>query len=153
MPLPGSTELALSFLIGCTVKATLVLTLAAVAARAMRRGSASTRQHAWALGIACSLALPIFTILLPSWHSATLGSAARFWTAAHMAGGSVHIQRLPSTVIDAAAASPLSGTRTLCTPTLTSRRPDLALATVAPRARRPASHWMATPVWSPCTSG
>ena len=109
MPLPGSTELALSFLIGCTVKATLVLTLAAVAARAMRRGSAATRHHAWALGIACSLALPIFTILLPAWHSATLGSAARFWTAAHVAGGSVNVQKLPSTVIDAAAASPLSG--------------------------------------------
>ena len=84
---PGSPELALSFLIGCTVKATMVLALTAVAARAMRSGSAAMRHHAWALGIACALALPLFTLLLPSWHSATLGSAARFWGAAHASGG------------------------------------------------------------------
>lgn len=106
---PGSLELALSFMIGCTVKATLVLALTAVAARAMRGGSAAMRHHAWALGIACSLALPMLTLLLPSWHSATLGNAARFWSAAHAAGGNVTLPKLPSTVIDAAAASPLSG--------------------------------------------
>jgi TonB family protein len=109
MHLPGSTELALSFLIGCAVKTTFVLALTAAVARALRHGSAATRHHAWALGIACSLALPIFTLLLPSWHSATLGNAARFWTAAHAAGGSATLPKLPSTVIDAAAASPLSG--------------------------------------------
>ncbi len=106
---PGSPELALSFLVGCTVKATLVLMLTAVAARAMRRGSAALRHHAWSLGIACALALPLFTLLLPSWHSATLGNAARLWSAAHAAPGSVNFQKLPSTVIDAAAASPFSG--------------------------------------------
>ena len=106
---PGSPELALSFLVGCTVKATLVLMLTAVAARAMRRGSAALRHHAWALGIACALALPLFTLLLPSWHSATLGNAARLWSAAHAAPGSVNFKKLPSTVIDAAAASPFSG--------------------------------------------
>ena len=106
---PGSSELALSFLIGCTVKATLVLALTAVAARAMRRSSAAMRHHAWALGIACSLVLPALTLLLPSWRSATLGSAARFWSAAHPAGGNASLPKLPSTVIDAAAASPLSG--------------------------------------------
>ena len=83
--------------------------LTAVAARAMRRGSAALRHHAWALGIACALALPLFTLLLPSWHSATLSNAARFWSAAHAAGGIVTPPKLPSTVIDAAAASPLSG--------------------------------------------
>ncbi len=106
---PGSPELALSFLVGSTVKATLVLMLTAVAARAMRRGSATLRHHAWSLGIACALALPLFTLLLPSWHSATLGNAARLWSAAHAAPGSVNFQKLPSTVIDAAAASPFSG--------------------------------------------
>ncbi|HEY6946110.1 MAG TPA: M56 family metallopeptidase [Candidatus Acidoferrum sp.] len=106
---PGSSELALSFLIGCTVKATFVLTLAAIAARAMRNSSAAMRHHAWAIGIACSLALPVLTILLPSWHSATLSNAARFWGAAHAVGGDVTLPKLPSTVIDAAVASPLSG--------------------------------------------
>ena len=106
---PLSSELALSFLIACALKATLVLGLAAIAARAMRRDSAATRHHAWALGIACSLALPLFTILLPSWHSATLGSAARFWTAAHAAGGIATLPKSPSMVIDAAMGSPFSG--------------------------------------------
>lgn len=105
---PVSSELALSFLIACAVKATLVLTLTAVVAWIMRNVSAATRHHAWALGIACSLALPVLTVLLPSWHSATLGSAARFWNAAHVAGGNVALPKLPSTVIDAAVASPLS---------------------------------------------
>jgi len=105
----GSPELALSFLVGCSVKATLVLMLTAVAARAMRRRSAALRHHAWALGITCSLALPLFTLLFPSWHSATLGNAARFWGAAHAAGGNVTLPKLPSMVIDAAAALPFSG--------------------------------------------
>jgi TonB family protein len=106
---PLSSELALSFLIACVVKATFVLALTAVVAWIMRGGSAATRHHAWAIGIACSLALPIFTLLLPSWHSATLGNAAGFWTAAHAARGNVPVPKLPSTVIDAAMASPLSG--------------------------------------------
>ena len=105
----GTPELTLSFLIGCTVKATLVLTLAASVARASRNGSAAMRHHAWALGIACSLALPILTLLLPSWHSATLGNAAKLWGTGHAAGESANFQKLPSTVIDAAAASPLAG--------------------------------------------
>ena len=105
----GSSELALSFLIGCTVKATFVLTLAAIAARAMRNRSAATRHHGWVLGIASSLALPILTLLLPSWRSATLGNVAKFWDVPHAAGGNLNFQKLPSTVIDAAVASPLTG--------------------------------------------
>ena len=104
----GTSELAMSFLIGCAVKATLVLALSAVVVWAMRRGSAAMRHHAWALGIACSLALPLLTLLLPSWRSATLGNAAKFWGAAHAAGANGNFQKLPSTVIDAAAASPLT---------------------------------------------
>ncbi|HKW63011.1 MAG TPA: M56 family metallopeptidase [Candidatus Acidoferrum sp.] len=104
-----SPELTLSFLIGCAVKATFLLTLAGVVAWAIRNSSAAMRHHAWALGIACSLGLPILTLILPSWHSATLGSAARLWGAAHAAGGSANFQKLPSTVIDAAVASPLAG--------------------------------------------
>lgn len=105
----GSSELALSFLIGCAVKATIVVALAAIAASALRSRSAAVRHHAWALGIVCSLALPILTLLLPSWHSATLGSAARLWSAPHAAAGNINFQKLPSTVIDAAAGSLLTG--------------------------------------------
>src|SRR5215467_15915628 len=106
---PASSELALTFLAGCAVKATFILTVAALFARAMRNGSAAMRHHAWALGIACSMALPLLTFLVPSWHSAALGNAAKLWGTAHPAPGNVHFQNLPSTVIDAAAASPLTG--------------------------------------------
>lgn len=109
MHLLGSPELALSFLIGCALKATFVLTLAAIVAWAMHSSSAAMRHYAWVLGIACSLALPMLTLLLPSWHSATLGNAAKLWGAAHAAGGGANLQKLPSTVINAAAASPLAG--------------------------------------------
>ena len=105
----GTSALTLSLLIGCAVKATLLLTLAAIVAHAIRNGSAAMRHHAWSLGIACSLGLPLLTLLLPSWHSATLGTATRLWGAAHAAGGSANFQKLPSTVIDAAAASPFAG--------------------------------------------
>jgi TonB family protein len=109
MHLLGSSQLAMSFLIGCTVKATFVLALAAIVARAMRNRSAAMRHHAWTLGIACSLALPMLTLLLPSWRSATLGNVAKFWGPAHAGGGNVNFQKLPSMVIDAAAASPFAG--------------------------------------------
>jgi len=105
----GSPELTLSLLMGSAVKATFVLALTAIVARAMRNGSAATRHHAWVLGIACSLALPSLTLLLPSWRSATLGNAVKLFGAAHTAGGSANFQKLPFTVIDAAAASPFAG--------------------------------------------
>lgn len=109
MNLFGNPALALSFLIGCFVKATLFLTLSAGLAYALRGRSAAVRHHVWALGIAGSLVLPLLTLTLPSWHSATLGGAAKLWGAAHAAPGSVNFQKLPSTVIDAVAASPLAG--------------------------------------------
>src|SRR5215831_6078846 len=105
----GSSELTLSLLIGSAVKTTFVLTLAGIVARAMRNGSAAMRHHTWALGIVCSMAIPILTLVLPSWHSATLSNAAKFWTTARAARGSVNLQKLPSTVIDAATASPFTG--------------------------------------------
>jgi len=105
----GSPELTLSLLVGSAVKATFALALTAIVARATRNSSAAMRHHAWVLGIACSLALPSLTLLLPSWHSATLGNAAKLLGAARAAGGSANFQKLPSTVIDAAAASRFTG--------------------------------------------
>ncbi|HYL83378.1 MAG TPA: M56 family metallopeptidase [Candidatus Angelobacter sp.] len=103
------TEAALLFLLGCTVKATILLTLTAITAYALRRRSAAVRHHVWALGILSAMALPLLMVLLPSWHSATLGNAARLWGPAHATAANPDSQRLPSMVIDAAAASPLSG--------------------------------------------
>jgi TonB family protein len=109
MNMPGSSEAGLWLLLGCSVKATVLLTLTAGTAYALRGRSAAVRHHVWALGIVSAMALPIMTVLLPSWHSATLGNAARFWGPAHATAENQNFQRLPSMVIDAAAASPLSG--------------------------------------------
>ena len=109
MNMPGSSEAGLWLLLGCSVKATVLLTLTAGTAYALRGRSAAVRHHVWALGIVSAMAVPIMTVLLPSWHSATLGNAARFWGPAHATAENPNFQRLPSMVIDAAAASPLSG--------------------------------------------
>jgi TonB family protein len=109
MNLLSSSEFAVSFLIGCSVKATLLLALTAGTAYALRRRSAAVRHHVWALGIAGSMALPLLTLLLPAWRSTALANAARLWGPAHAVAKNDTVQRLPSMVVDAAAASPLSG--------------------------------------------
>ena len=108
MNLLSSSELALSFLIGCTVKATLLLALTAGAGYSLRHRSAAERHHVWALGIAGSLALPLLTLLLPSWHSTALGNAAKLWSPTHAAVQKTAFPTLPSNVVDAVTASPLS---------------------------------------------
>ena len=109
MHLPSTSQLALWFLLGCTVKTTLLLGLAATAAGFLRHHSATSRHYAWALGIASSIALPLLALVLPSWHSATLGSAARLLGPGHAAMKESTFQRWPALSIDAAAASPFSG--------------------------------------------
>ena len=99
----------MSFLIGCTMKATLLLALTAGAGYALRHRSAAVRHHLWALGIAGSLALPLLALLLPSWHSTALGNAAKLWSPTHAAVPKTAFPTLPSMMIDAATASPLSG--------------------------------------------
>ena len=76
MNLLSTSLLALWFLLSSTVKTTVLLGLAAGGAYLLRHHSAARRHYVWALGIASSIALPLPTLLLPSWHSATLGNAA-----------------------------------------------------------------------------
>lgn len=109
MNLLSSPELALSFLFGCTFKATLFMALTAGAAYALRRYSAAVRHHVWTLGIVGSLTLPLLTLLLPSWHSTALGNAAKLWGPAHAAAQNPAFPKLPGMTIDAATASPFSG--------------------------------------------
>lgn len=109
MNLPSTSQLALWFLLSCTAKTTLLLGLAASAAYLLRHHSATRRHYVWALGMASSMALPLLMLLLPSWHSATLGSVARFLGTGHAAVKNLTFQGLPSMVIDAGTTSPLSG--------------------------------------------
>jgi hypothetical protein len=53
---------------------TILLIFACSAASAARRRSAAFRHLVWAVGILGTLTLPLVTLLLPAWHSATLGN-------------------------------------------------------------------------------
>ena len=75
----SSSELSFAFLVACSVKATILLIFAWIAASAARRRSAAFRHLVWAAGILGSLILPLVTLLLPAWHSAALGNAAGYW--------------------------------------------------------------------------
>jgi len=104
----AGSELALAFLISCWAKATLVLSGAWFIVIALRRrSSAAQRHHIWAAAILASLALPFFSLLLPTWHSATLGSAAALWMPTRANATTPTSHTIPSVIVDAVAASPV----------------------------------------------
>src|SRR2546427_7059928 len=107
MTLLGGAQPALGFLFACSVKATVLFVLTILTVGLLRRRSAALRHHVWAVGILASLALPVFTFLLPAWHSTALGDAAGFLRPAHPVVAHPNSQSLPSMVVDAASASPL----------------------------------------------
>jgi TonB family protein len=104
----AGSELALAFLISCWAKATLVLSGAWFIVIALRRrSSAAQRHHIWAAAILASLALPFFSLLLPTWHSATLGSAAALWMPTRANATTPTSHTIASVIVDAVAASPV----------------------------------------------
>jgi hypothetical protein len=50
------------------LKATLLLGLAALAVRALKRGSAASRHFVWTLGLASALVLPLLGSVVPAWE-------------------------------------------------------------------------------------
>ncbi len=109
MNLLGSSELVLAFLIACATKVTLIFILASLAVAALRGQSAALRHRAWAAGILSSLALPLFMLLLPAWHSAALGGAAALWRPANTMRTAAGSENLPAMIVNATLASPLFG--------------------------------------------
>jgi TonB family protein len=107
MSMLANSGLALAFLIACFAKATILLVCAWIIAMALRRSSSAMRHHVWAAAILASLALPFFTLLLPSWHSATLGSAAALWSPTRASATTSASHAIPSIIVDAVAASPV----------------------------------------------
>ena len=100
-------ELEFAFFLACCGKATILLACAWIVVIAPRqRFSAAQRHHVWAAAILCSLALPLFTLLLPAWHSATLGSAAALWSPARTNATNSSSYAIPSIIVNAVAASP-----------------------------------------------
>jgi TonB family protein len=102
----ANSDLALAFLISCWAKATLLLAGAGLMVFALRqRSSAAQRHHLWAAAILASLALPFFSLLLPTWRSVTLGSAATLWIPAGASTTSSGSEAIPSVIITAASGS------------------------------------------------
>ena len=102
----ANSELALTFLIACCAKATILLACAWTTVIALRRRSSALRHHVWAAAILALLVLPFLALLLPAWHSSALGSAAALWSPAHANTASSNSYAIPSIIIEAVAASP-----------------------------------------------
>jgi len=113
MPTPDNLQSALAFLIACFAKVTILLVCAWIIAMPLRRSSSAMRHHVWAAAILASLALPLFALLLPAWHSTTLGTAAALWSPAPAISNSSSSHAIPSVVVDADAASPVFNKLTL----------------------------------------
>src|SRR4051812_34059862 len=67
-------------LVGSTVRATILLAFACVAAALLRRASAAVRHRVWALALCGLIAVPVAS-LLPGWQLPRLAAPARFATA------------------------------------------------------------------------
>src|SRR5258708_11951619 len=98
-------ELALTFFLACCAKATILLACAWITVLALRQRSSALRHHVWAAAILASLALPFFALMLPAWHSTTLGSAAVLWSPSHANAAGSNSYAIPSIFVDAVAAS------------------------------------------------
>jgi TonB family protein len=96
-------EQGLAFFAACCAKATILLAGAWLIVVAFRQRSSALRHHIWTAAILASLALPLFVMLLPAWHSATLGSAATFWSPAHTNAGNSISHTIPSSIINVTA--------------------------------------------------
>jgi len=96
-----TSHTALSLLIACSVKVTILLALAWVATSALRRRSAALRHQLWAIAILGALALPLLTAFLPAWHSTTLADAARHWQPSLFTTERTRASIAPATIIDA----------------------------------------------------
>jgi TonB family protein len=107
MNLLNSPETIVGFLATCAAKAIVLLTLAWIVTLALRNQSAALRHRVWAAGILSSLALPVFTLLLPGWHSTALGGATGTWNP-HATGTLASFEKLPSMIVRASMDSPIS---------------------------------------------
>ena len=59
-----------------------------------------------AVAVVTALVLPLLASLLPAWHSTALGNASRLWTPTLALPGNAASQPLPTTIVNAVAASP-----------------------------------------------
>ena len=55
-------------IIEAVLKSSVILALTFLATLALRRQSAALRHTVWTAGLLCSLALPLFSLVMPAWH-------------------------------------------------------------------------------------
>lgn len=96
---------ALTFLIACTVKITLILSLTFLVIAVLRRNSSAMRHHVWAAAILATLLLPLCVALLPAWHSTALSSTTASLASARAAAPATTVPALPTIIVNAVAAS------------------------------------------------
>jgi TonB family protein len=66
----------LAFSVACVAKVTVVWGVAAIVVACLRRAPAASRHFVWAAAVLASIALPLLTLVLPAWRSATVARAA-----------------------------------------------------------------------------
>jgi HEAT repeat protein/beta-lactamase regulating signal transducer with metallopeptidase domain len=123
------------------IKATIVLTIAAVASIALRRASAALRHLVWTLALVSALMLPVLSFALPKWQLPV-------FTVAEQA----------STVVaeEEWLSAPLTRAPSLSKPTATAATPEPA-APAAPSSpsasAAPISSWFTTVTWQQAIVG
>src|SRR5690242_4810547 len=90
-----------SFLLTCSAKATVLLAPTWVISKGLRGQSAALRHQFWALAILASLALPLLTLLLPTWRSFTLVGVAKVWHPSAVIAPSHAMSSLPAMIVEA----------------------------------------------------
>jgi TonB family protein len=105
----NSFEGAALFLIACSVKATFLLGAVWLIASATRGRSAALRHSIWAVAVLGTLALPLFSLLMPKWHSAALGNAAAAWKVGQTVTVNGGVGKIPATMVDAVLTAPAAG--------------------------------------------
>jgi TonB family protein len=103
----ANSNLAFALLIACCAKVTILFLCAWIMVFVLRRGSSALRHSVWVAAVLGSLALPFFVLLLPAWHSATLGGAAALWSPAHSNATSLGSRPIPAVIVNAVVAAPV----------------------------------------------
>src|SRR6266545_4989565 len=62
------TIISLPIVVDAVAKASVILTITALVAAALRRASASARHFVWTLGLVSALAAPVLSVALPRWE-------------------------------------------------------------------------------------
>ena len=120
----------LSPLVDVVLKVTVLLAIAAIAARALARRSAAARHQVWAVAIAASLMMPVLATVAPQWTIAVLPTPA----------ATVDAPQAAAPVVAEVVADPVFEPLPAITPD-ESARPEPAQAR-ASRLSTPAAIWL-----------